>query len=132
MLSFFRNLRVHPLPFLILSFTLAFSTPLIAQKDAGAVVGLVRDQSGAVVQGAKVSVTDADRGTTLTSTTNNDGEYVASPLHIGRYTVTVEKQGFKKAVAGPVQVNVQDRVSLDVQLEPGTATEVMTITSQGA
>jgi hypothetical protein len=132
MLSFFRNLRVHPLPFLILSFFLALGAPLVAQKDAGAVVGLVRDQSGAVVQGAKVTVTDAERGTTLTFTTNNDGEYVASPLHIGRYTVTVEKSGFKKAVAGPVQVNVQDRVSVDVQLQPGAATEVMTITSQGS
>ncbi|MGA9355917.1 MAG: TonB-dependent receptor [Terriglobales bacterium] len=132
MLSFFRNLRVHPLPFLILSFFLALGAPLVAQKDAGAVVGLVRDQSGAVVQGAKVTVTDAERGTTLTFTTNNDGEYVASPLHIGRYTVTVEKSGFKKAVAGPVQVNVQDRVGVDVQLQPGAATEVMTITSQGS
>ncbi|MGA9558244.1 MAG: carboxypeptidase-like regulatory domain-containing protein, partial [Terriglobales bacterium] len=132
MLSFFRNLRVRPLPLLMLSFFLALGTPLVAQKDAGAVVGLVRDQSGAVVQGAKVTITDADRGTTLTLTTNNDGEYVASPLHIGRYTVTVEKSGFKKAVAGPVQVNVQDRVGVDVQLQPGAATEVMTVTSQGS
>src|SRR5580704_207767 len=132
MLSFFRNLRVRPLPLLMLSFFLALGTPLVAQKDAGAVVGLVRDQSGAIVQGAKVTVTDADRGTTLSLTTNNDGEYVASPLHIGRYTVTVEKQGFKKAVAGPVQVNVQDRVGVDVQLQPGAATEVMTVTSLGS
>jgi hypothetical protein len=132
MLSICRNLRVRPLTLLMLSFFLALGTPLVAQKDAGAVVGLVRDQSGAVVQGAKVTITDADRGTTLTLTTNNDGEYVASPLHIGRYTVTVEKSGFKKAVAGPVQVNVQDRVGVDVQLQPGAATEVMTVTSQGS
>jgi hypothetical protein len=45
--------------------------------------------------------------------------------------VSVEKQGFKKAVAGPVEVNVQDRVSVDVQLQPGAATEVIVVKSQG-
>ena len=94
---------------------LALATPLSAQKDAGAIVGLVRDASGAVVTGAKVTVTDVDRGIQLTLSTNDQGEYVASPLRIGRYSVTVEKQGFKKAVAGPVQVNIQDRVGVDAE-----------------
>ena len=109
---------------------LALATPLWAQKDAGAIVGLVRDPSGAVVTGAKVTVTDVDRGIQLTLSTNDQGEYVASPLRIGRYSVTVEKQGFKKAVAGPVQVNIQDRVGVDLKLQPGVATEVVEVTAQ--
>jgi Carboxypeptidase regulatory-like domain/TonB dependent receptor len=112
------------------SMFLALATPLWAQKDAGAIVGLVRDPSGAVVTGAKVIVTDVDRGIEMTLSTNGQGEYVASPLRIGRYSVTVEKQGFKKAVAGPVQVNIQDRLGVDLKLEPGMATETMTVTSQ--
>src|ERR1035438_2321159 len=112
------------------SVLLALATPLWAQKDAGAIVGLVRDPSGAVVTGAKVTVTDVDRGIQLTLSTNDQGEYVASPLRIGRYTVTVEKQGFKKAVAGPVQVNIQDRVGVDLKLEFGMATEVVTVTGE--
>ena len=62
--------------------------------------------------------------------TNDEGQYVASPLRIGRYSVTVEKQGFRKAVAGPVQVNIQDRVSVDLKLQPGMATEVVAVTGQ--
>src|ERR1035438_5741722 len=112
------------------SVLLALATPLWAQKDAGAIVGLVRDPSGAVVTGAKVTVTDVDRGIQLTLSTNDQGEYVASPLRIGRYSVTVEKQGFKKAVAGPVQVNIQDRVGVDLKLQPGVATEVVEVTAQ--
>src|SRR6266852_4532108 len=112
------------------SMLLALATPLWAQKDAGAIVGLVRDPSGAVVTGAKVTVTDVDHGIQLTLSTNNEGEYVASPLRIGRYSVTVEKEGFKKAVAGPVQVNIQDRVGVDMKLEPGMATEIVTVTGQ--
>src|SRR6266852_3431219 len=115
---------------LLASVLLALATPLWAQKDAGAIVGLVRDPSGAVVTGAKVTVEDVDRGIQLTLSTNNKGEYVASPLRIGRYSVTVEKEGFKKAVAGPVQVNIQDRVGVNLKLEPGMATEIVTVTGQ--
>src|ERR1700687_5197535 len=51
-----------------------------AQKDAGAIVGVVRDESGAVVAAAKVTVTDVDRGSQVVVSTNEAGEYVASPL----------------------------------------------------
>ena len=110
--------------------SLALTTTLQAQKDAGAIVGLVRYPSGAVVSGAKVTVTDVDRGIVLTLSTNDNGEYVASPLRIGRYSVTVAKEGFKKAVAGPVQVNIQDRVGVDLKLDPGMATEVVAVTGE--
>ncbi len=111
---------------------ISFAAPLWAQKDAGAIVGLVRDSTGAVIADAKVTVVDVDRGAQLTLATNHQGEYVASPLRIGRYSVTVEKEGFKKAVAGPVQVNIQDRVGVDLTLQPGMATETMTVTAEGA
>jgi hypothetical protein len=101
-----------------------------AQKDAGAIVGTVRDPSGAAVAGAKVIVTDVDRGVETNLSSNGDGEYVASPLKIGAYTVTVEKEGFKKAVAGPVQVNIQDRVAVDVKLQAGMVSETMTVTGE--
>ena len=100
---------------LFLLATMGTASLLWAQKDAGAIVGLVRDASGAVIADAKVTVSDVDRGTQLILSTNHQGEYVASPLRIGRYSVTVEKKGFKKAVSGPVQVNIQDRVSVDLR-----------------
>jgi len=82
---------------------LTLTSLLWAQKDAGAIVGLVRDSSGAVVPGAKVTVTDVDRGIDLTLSTDDAGEYVASPLKIGRYRVTVEKQASRKLWLGPFQ-----------------------------
>ncbi|MGO9404506.1 MAG: TonB-dependent receptor domain-containing protein [Terriglobales bacterium] len=126
----FPRLQVFSALFLLM--VLTFAAPLWAQKDAGAIVGLVRDSSGAVVTGAKVTVTDVDRGIQLTFATNDAGEYVASPLRIGRYTVTVEMKGFKKEVAGPVQVNIQDRVAVDLKLQAGAATEVITVTAERA
>ncbi len=85
-----------------------------AQKDMGSIVGLVKDGTGAVVADARVTITDVDRGTVIHTTTNAGGEYVAGPMRIGQYTVTVEKAGFKRAVAGPVSLNVQDRVGVDI------------------
>ena len=103
---------------------------LLAQKDAGSIVGLVRDPSGAVVPGAKVAVQDVDRGTQFVTTTNLLGEYVASPLKVGRYQVTVEKPGFMKAVSQTVTVDVQARVAVDVALKVGSVSESVTVTSR--
>src|SRR5579864_7564368 len=102
-----------------------------AQKDSGGIGGTVKDSTGAVVAGAKVTVTDADRGTSEETTTDAQGGYVVSPLKIGRYNVAVEKQGFKKAVAGPIVVNVQERPEVDVALQIGSISETMTITTEG-
>src|SRR5258706_422646 len=95
----------------------------IAQKDAGAIVGTVHDPTGAVVVGAKVSVTDFERGQTFATTTSSSGEYVASPLRIGRYTVTVEHPGFKTAVSNTVEINVQDRAAVNITLQLGSTVD---------
>lgn len=103
-----------------------------AQKDMGNIVGVVKDGTGAVVPDAKVAVTDVDHGTIFPTSTNSSGEYVAGPLRIGQYTVTVEKTGFKRAVAGPITLNVQDRLAVDVTLQVGTFRETMTVSTTAA
>jgi len=100
------------------------------QKDTGSIVGTVKDSSGAVIAGAKVTVTDADRGTSFVTSTDTSGGYVATPLRVGRYNITVEKPGFKKAVAGPVVLDVQARPAVDVTLHVGQVTEEVVVTSQ--
>src|SRR5580704_3157607 len=107
---------------------ICFATPLWAQKDAGTIVGLVRDPTGAVVPGAKVSVEDVDRGVQMTLTTSDQGEYVASPLHVGRYKITVEKAGFKKAVSEVVELDVQGRIAINMTLQVGQISEEMLVT----
>ena len=112
---------------LLVAFTLA---PLAeAQKDAGTIVGTVRDASGAIITGASVSVVDIDHGGTFETTTNDSGEYVAGPLKIGHYTITVQKEGFKKTVAGPVELKVQDRLAVDVTLQLGARSETVEVSA---
>src|SRR5271154_1986183 len=118
----------HILATLFLLVAIGFATPLWAQKDAGTIVGMVRDSSSAAVPGAKITVEDVDRGVQMTLSSNDQGEYVASPLHIGRYKVTVEKAGFKKAVSEVVELDVQGRVAINMTLQVGQISEEMLVT----
>ena len=102
----------------------------LAQKDSGNIVGVVRDSSGGIVPDAKVTVTDIDRGTTFETTTDASGGFSAGPLKVGRYTVTVGKADFKTAEAGPVQLDVQGRVEVNVKLEVGQVSQRIQVTVQ--
>jgi hypothetical protein len=113
---------------LLLGLIFLLSVVAAAQKDSGSIVGTVKDPSGAFVEKARVTVTDADRGGSFHTVTNRSGEYLASPLRIGRYIVTVEQPGFKKAVSQPVQVDVQQRIALDVTLQVGQTSESVEVT----
>ena len=107
---------------------MVFSAPAWAQKDTGSIVGTVIDQTGAIVANAKVTVSDVERGIHLQTTTNDSGQYVASPLRVGRYTVTVEHPGFKKAVSVPVDLDVQQRIAVDISLQVGQISESVEVT----
>jgi len=122
-----RSNSVLSVALLLLAIFLMGSPLAEAQKDTGAIVGTVHDPSGAVVVGAKVSVTDFEHGQTFAATTNSSGDYVASPLRIGRYTVTVEHPGFKTAVSNVVEINVQDRAAVNITLQIGSATDTIEV-----
>ena len=121
-----RNLSLLA-PFLFLF--VCWTTLGWAQKDTGSIVGTVKDPSGAVVPNANVTVTDVEHGQTFNTTTNAEGEFVASPLRVGRYTVTVERAGFKRAVSVPVGLDVQQRVAINIVLQVGQISESVVVSS---
>jgi hypothetical protein len=118
---------------LLFAFLLVFLLTALCwgQKDTGSIVGVVKDPSGAVIAGAKVTITEVDQGSSLVISTGASGEYVATPLRIGRYNVTVEKEGFKRAVVGPIALDVQARLAVNVTLQVGQVAEMVIVTSQG-
>jgi hypothetical protein len=89
------------------------------------------DQSGAVVSGAKVTVTNTATSVSRLVTTTGAGEYAAADLDPGTYTVTAESPGFKKAVS-TVQVEVSRDVRVNLKLQPGTINETVNVTAEGA
>jgi hypothetical protein len=113
------------------AFALAFgAAPALAQADATSanLSGIVRDPAGAVVTGAAVTARNPLVGVTRTTTTNDDGFYQLVQLPPGAYEVTVEAANFKKAVVPSVTVTVGQRADLDIALELGQITDVVTVT----
>jgi hypothetical protein len=102
----------------------------IAQVDTGALLGTVKDASGAVIPNAKVTLTNQGTSLAQTATTREDGTYIFTPLKIGTYTVEAESAGFEKARNAGVVVNIQQQVVVDFTLVPGAVTQTVEVTSQ--
>jgi len=122
------QLRTSRFAISVLVLLLALGHLSWAQKDTASIVGTVKDATGALVADAKVTVTDVDRGVTFVTASNPSGYYSAGPLHIGRYSVKIEKEGFKTAVAGLVELQVQDRAEVNVILPVGRVQETVEVT----
>jgi hypothetical protein len=101
----------------------------LGQGTASRVTGVVTDQSGAVVPGATVTLTNEATSISLTTETTSSGDYVFDTVQIGNYTVSVEMQGFKKFVSTNNQVNVNQPATVNVALEVGGITDVVTVQS---
>src|SRR5579864_1963193 len=108
--------------------TLLFSLALLAQANFGRILGTVTDQSGGVVPGATVSITDTQRGLARTLTTDAAGEYNAPTLIPGTYTVRVEAKGFKALDRQNIVIEVGKEVRVDLTPEPGEQTLTVTVT----
>src|SRR6188474_3180787 len=101
-----------------------------AQESRGTITGTVVDQSKAVVPGATVVVTNVAMGTSVTAVTNETGFFQASYLIPGMYKIAVELSGFKKLVREGVQVQVGDRLQLELALQLGGTEEAVTVTAE--
>ena len=101
-----------------------------AQVDTGTILGTIRDQSGAVVPGATVTVREAATNAVTTFIADAEGNYVATPLRIGTYSVTVELTSFKTQTREGIVVRLQDRWRVDFDLEPGDIKESVVVTGE--
>ncbi len=97
-------------------------------SSTGRILGAVTDQTGGVVAGATVTVTDTQRGTSRTLTTDDAGEYNAPELIPGAYTVKAEFKGFKATERQNIGVEVGKEYRVDLTLQPGEQTEKVTVT----
>jgi hypothetical protein len=102
----------------ILALTLLASV-LLAQSFTASVRGIVTDDTGASVPGAKIVVIDQDRGTTFRGEADASGRYVVTALPPGNYVLTVESQGFKKFQSGRFNLAVQQQQTVDAKLQVG-------------
>ena len=100
-----------------------------AQFRAG-VQGTISDSNGALVPDAKVTLKDLETGKIQETNSSGEGFYRILGLAPGRYELTVEKAGYKKSVSERVTINAENVQGVDVILEIGEITAVVTISDE--
>jgi hypothetical protein len=114
---------------LALLVALGVSSSAWAQFDTASVVGTIRDNSGAVVAGATVTLTNVETGVTQARTTDDTGGYEFANVRVGLYVLTAEKEGFSVAVADNIQPTVGARQRVDLALQVGQLSERVEVTA---
>ncbi len=98
-----------------------FLLPSWAQTAS--IAGTVTDSSGAVVQGAEITVRNIDTNLSRTSTSSGTGAYSITELPVGNYEVTVKKSSFKTFRVQSLQLTVAQAATVNATLDPGAAAE---------
>ncbi len=112
---------------LTLALAMILLLPLSAQETRGQISGRVADPSGGVIAKAKVRATGTSTNVATSALTGDSGDFLLPFLIPGEYTITAEAPGFKRFVGSGVQVQVNDRVSLDINLEIGESTQTVEV-----
>jgi hypothetical protein len=102
---------------------------LQGQVDTGSFTGTVRDQSGAVIPRAKVTLTNEGTAFQSSAFTASDGGYIFTPVTIGTYTVSAESRGFERVTHVHVRVDIQQHVVVDFVLVPGSVMQTVQVSA---
>ncbi|MBS1812489.1 MAG: TonB-dependent receptor [Acidobacteria bacterium] len=115
--------------FAVVLLVLLAPSAAFAQAVYGNIVGTVTDPQGAAIANAKVTITDTARQTSVTTTTNADGNFTQRGLIAGAYQIRVEAGGFKAAVSNVV-VSVDQETRAELKLEVGDVSQVVEISAE--
>jgi outer membrane receptor protein involved in Fe transport len=108
----------------------AFVTPAaLAQTSKGTLTGIVRDGTGAVITGAKVTATNVDTGEVHATNTSSLGAYRFDAVSPGKYTLLVESTGFERFVATDVTLTPSQVVSYDPVLKLGRVDQTVSVSA---
>ncbi|MGA2591361.1 MAG: TonB-dependent receptor [Bryobacteraceae bacterium] len=103
----------------------------LAQAPVGSLNGTVHDQTGGVMQGATVTVTNKDTGQEHQAVTSADGSFAVSPLPAGSYTLRTTASGFRTLIENAT-VQVGQVTSVDLVMQVGAASEVVSVQGEAA
>lgn len=114
---------------LLIALAIGLASAAFGQATSGTLLGTVTDPSGASIPGAKVSITNDATGITTTAQTNDSGNYVATHLLPGTYTLTFSKDGFQSFIQKNITVSVGTSTSVNAQMQIGSISQHVTVSS---
>src|SRR5690349_19286945 len=115
---------------IFVSLSLLAVNSLYAQLGTGTISGTVFDQTGAVLPGAKITVTNTGTSFTRQTISSETGDYSLSGLQPGTYELAVELSGFSRFVRSGLTLQVDQNARIDARLKVGASTENVLVTEQ--
>jgi len=101
-----------------------------AQDSRGSITGKITDPNGAVVSGATVTIQNLGTSVSESTTTNDEGSYSFPLVQPGKYSLTIASPSFKTARRDDLELAVAGKLTLDVQMEVGNASETVTVLAE--
>ena len=100
---------------------------VLAQTDRGAITGTITDQAGAVISNAAIEAKNIQTGAAFRAASSTTGNYTLTQLPVGTYQLTATVSGFKQFLRTGITVLVAQTLRIDVKLEVGNISEVVTV-----
>jgi hypothetical protein len=102
------------------------------QQVEASLYGFIKDQAGAAVPEAQITVTNEANGISVSVKSGPDGSYTVNALRPGSYSLTVTQTGFEKSVQTGIQLDVNQKANLDIQLKVGSVTTTVEVAGTAA
>ena len=105
------------------TFVLVTAGLALAQGTTSRVTGIVTDETGAIIPGATVTLTNEQTGVSFETVSNASGAYVFEAVQVGAYTISIQLQGFKKFVSSGNRVMIGETATINGKLSTGAIEE---------
>ncbi len=119
--------RGQLIPAVVLACLLAVAGRASAQSTFGAIQGIVRDSSGAVVQGAQVTLLNTGTTASQKAVTDDGGNYAFKNIDVGMYTLTIEAPGFESTLSPVISLTARETRRFDANLSAGAASQTVVV-----
>ena len=106
------------------------TAPTLRAQAVGTILGTIYDSSGSVVPDATVTIANEKTGLKRATASNAAGNYTAPAHNPGRYTLDVERTGFRGHSIKDIELQVDQSARIDITLEPGAVSEAIEVTSE--
>jgi len=114
---------------LALFLALGLTRSLHAQNLVGQIAGTVDDQTGSVIPGATITITNVGTQNVRTVTTEDNGFFVVTNLPIGNYSISVAKEGFRGEARSGLVISADAKLTANFALQVGSTTESVTVSA---